>query len=480
MSTAPTILWHRLDLRMADNPALHWAAEQGPIIPVYIMPSDVNDRWGMGAASRWWLHYALEDLTQSYAKRGVKLTLRQGEPLAVLQQLIGDTGAKAVTWNRVYEPDSIRRDTVIKDTLKQQGIEVVSHKSNLLFEPWGIKNKSGGSFKVYTPFSKACYAAPLPADPLPIPAALTPVTMALASDQLTNWHLLPTKPDWAGGMRAAWQVSEQAAQDRLNAFIDAALQGYKVARNLPHGTTTSRLSPYLHFGQISPRQIWRAIQFVIAEGKLPAADTQHFLNELLWREFSHHLLYYFPELPDVPLNPAFAAFPWAKDDDALQKWQKGQTGYPIIDAGMRQLWETGWMHNRVRMIVASFLVKDLRIPWQAGEAWFWDTLVDADLANNAASWQWVAGCGADAAPYFRVFNPVLQGLKFDPQGDYVRRYVPELAKLPADVIHEPWNAAPELLTAAGVVLGKTYPHPMVDHAKARDLALEAYQKIKKA
>lgn len=478
MTQSLTLYWHRLDLRLADNPALCAAAAKGAVVPVYILPDANDTRWAMGGASRWWLHHALTDLTASYAKHGVKLILRRGEPLRVLQELIAETGAKVVMWNRCYEPASIKRDSHIKEALQQQGLEVTSHKSSLLFEPWEIKNKAGEFFKVYTPFSKTCYATANIADSLPVPK-ITPYSGVLRSDQLAAWALLPTQPDWSGGMQAFWQVGEQAAHQRLRDFIGLALSGYKERRNNPDADTTSRLSPYLAFGQISPRQIWHAIQYIIAEGKYPAADTGHFLNELLWREFSYHLLYHFPALPEQPMNAAFAAFPWEADAGLLRRWQRGETGYPIVDAGMRQLWQTGWMHNRVRMIVASFLVKDLRIPWQAGEAWFWDTLVDADLANNSASWQWVAGCGADAAPYFRIFNPVLQGQKFDPKGDYVRHYVPELAALPAEIIHAPWTASPDILAKAGVKLGKNYPEPMVDHAKARDLAMAAYQKIKK-
>jgi deoxyribodipyrimidine photo-lyase len=306
---------------------------------------------------------------------------------------------------------------------------------------------------------------------------LTPWDGTVASEPLVALDLRPRAPDWAGGLRAAWEPGEAAARDRLSAFLGGAAARYRGDRDRPGVIGTSRLSPYLHFGEIGPRTVWLATRTAMAAG-LPEAEGLGFLRELGWREFSAHLLWQFPTLPDQPLRAEFAAFPWAGDRALLRAWERGRTGYPVVDAGLRELWTTGWMHNRVRMIVASFLVKDLLVPWQDGERWFWDTLVDADLASNAASWQWVAGCGADAAPYFRVFNPVLQGLKFDPDGAYVRRWVPELAGLPDARLHAPWEASPAELAAAGVRLGCDYPAPIVDHKAARQRALDAYAALR--
>lgn len=468
-----TILWLRQDLRLTDHPALVHAAAAGAVLPVYIRETEAA--WPMGAASRWWLHGALAGLAESFEKLGAPLVLRTGAPLDVLRGLCKETGARQVVWSRRYEPSARAQEAHIKQALQAEGLEVQSFNAALLFEPWEIQSKTGGPYKVYTPFAKACFAAPPPPVPLKAPRAVKGVS-GVRSEKLEDWALRPTQPDWAKDMAAQWQIGEKPAQERLKAFMAGALAAYSRGRDRPDQDGTSKLSPYLHFGHISPRQIWHAVQHASAAHSETAAGAQVYLKELLWREFSVHLLHHFPQLPEKPLQSAFAKFPWRRSGADLRAWQKGQTGYPIVDAGLRQLWREGWMHNRVRMIVGSFLVKDLLLSWREGEDWFWDTLLDADLASNAASWQWIGGCGADAAPYFRVFNPVLQGQKFDPEGAYVRRYVPELAALKGPQIHAPWELDASTLRAAGVVLGKTYPHPLVDHKQARLRALEALKK----
>lgn len=478
-SDKPVLLWFRQDLRLADNPALHAAVASGrPVLPVYILDDETPGAWRLGGAARWWLHHSLAALARNLGTLGAPLVLRRGEARRVVTDLVRDTGAAAVYWNRCYEPQAIARDETIKAMLKQDGIEARSFNSALLHEPWTVENKAGEPFRVYSAFWRACLARDEPEAPLPAPKALVPATAE--SDHLEDWALLPTAPNWAKDFEAAWTPGEDGARDRLTGFLDEAVNRYKAQRDRPDIAATSRLSPHLHFGEIGPRQIWHATQAAIAAGGASETSALKFLSEVGWREFSHHLLYHNRTLPEAPLRPEFADFPWHENGAALAAWQRGRTGYPIVDAGMRELWATGWMHNRVRMIVASFLVKDLLIPWQEGEAWFWDTLVDADLANNAASWQWVAGCGADAAPYFRIFNPVLQGEKFDPDGAYVRRWIPELAQLPAAHIHKPWLAPDAVLAAAGVTLGESYPTPIVDHGTARDRALAAFSRIKKA
>lgn len=476
---ALTIVWFRQDLRLQDNPALLAAAQRGAVLPVYVLDDAGEGRWPMGAASRWWLHHSLAALDATLRGRGARLMLAHGESGAVLRELVKQTGADAVYWNRRYEPAAVARDAVIKQELSAAGVEAKSFAASVLFEPHVVKNKSGGPFQVFTPFWRHCLtlevAEPvrLPAGKLAVPAE---VTRSLAIEEL---RLLPAIP-WDAGFRAAWQPGEEGATRRLRKFVAGAMDRYADDRNLPDRDGTSALSPHLHFGEISPRQIWSAVR---ALGKAsgvfpPSRGAQVFLSEVGWREFAYHLLYHFPHTPEAPLRAEFARFPWRADAGQLRAWQRGRTGYPIVDAGMRQLWATGWMHNRVRMIVASFLVKHLRLSWQEGAAWFWDTLVDADLAANTLGWQWTAGCGADAAPYFRIFNPILQGAKFDPNGDYVRRWVPELARVPAEFIHAPWEASPLELSAAGVVLGQDYPQPMVDHGEARTAALAALQTIR--
>ncbi|MBL8551163.1 MAG: deoxyribodipyrimidine photo-lyase [Hyphomonadaceae bacterium] len=458
----PTIVWLRQDLRTRDNPALAAAAARGPVLPLYILDDATPGKWRLGAASRWWLHMSLRAL----AKDIPGLVLRAGDPGEIISRLAADTNATAIYWNRCYEPHAVARDAALKKHLAARGLETTSFNASLLHEPWEIKTKDGGPFKVFTPYWRAAAARDVAA---PLPAAKLKC-IACRSDALDDWKLLPSKPNWAAGWEKLWTPGEKGAAARLRHFIEESLAKYAADRDRPDLPATSRLSPHLHFGEISPRQIWSALAF-------KEAATHKFASELGWREFSHHLLFHFPTLPQANWKSAFDAFPWRAAKKDFAAWSRGLTGYPMVDAGMRELWSTGFMHNRVRMIAASFLIKHLRIDWREGEAWFWDTLLDADLANNAASWQWVAGSGADASPFFRIFNPVTQGRKFDPDGKYVRRWIPEIAQLPDDFIHAPFDAPADALKSANIVLGKTYPKPIVDHAEARAAALAAYKTI---
>jgi deoxyribodipyrimidine photo-lyase len=472
---APVLLWFRQDLRLTDNPALAAAlASVRPVVPVFVLDRETPGAWAPGGAARWWLHHSLAALAASLAGRGSRLVLRRGRAAEAIPRLVEQTGAAAVYASRLYEPWARASDAAVAAALKQRAVPIHGANAALLFEPWTVQTQAGGPFGVYTPFSRACFAAGPPPQPTRAPPRVAAPDRFPPSDRLEDWSLLPTKPDWAGGLRETWTPGETAAQARLDRFVAGHLAEYDALRNRPDLDATSGLSPHLHWGEISPRQVWHAAE---AAGAPRGRSTETFLKELLWREFSYHLLWHRPEMPEQPLKPAFADFPWRNDAKALRAWQRGRTGYPIVDAGMRQLWHTGWMHNRVRMIVASFLIKHLLLPWQEGEAWFWDTLVDADLAANSASWQWVAGSGADAAPYFRIFNPLLQGARFDPDGAYVRRWVPELARLPAALIHAPWQATPLELQDAGVTLGRSYPAPIVDHSAARARALAALDSI---
>jgi len=464
-----SLVWFRNDLRLADNPALAAGIDSGAILPVFVL--DPAARWG--GASLWWLHHSLASLARDCAARGATLILRRGDSTAIIPALAREIGAAAVHVGRSHEPWLRDVDRAVAAALKSDGIAFERHRSALMFGPEQITNKSGGVYGVYTPFSRACFEAFTVRPPIDAPRRIDAIG-EVAGDALDDWHLLPTRPDWAGGLRETWQPGEAGAHKRLTDFLDTGLDDYDRQRNLPGAPGTSMLSPHLHWGEIAIDAVWRAAE---ATKTRRTEGRQTFLKELVWREFAAYLLWHNDTLDTVPMRAQFADMPWRDAPDELGAWQRGQTGIPIVDAGMRQLWQTGWMHNRVRMITASFLIKHLLIPWQDGEAWFWDCLVDADAASNAASWQWVAGCGADAAPYFRIFNPVLQGLKFDPQGEYVRRFVPELARLPNEIIHAPWDAGDEALHKAGVNLGKTYPRPLIDLATGRDRALAAYKSI---
>ncbi len=480
MSNDASIVWFRTDLRLADNPALAAAARgDGPVLPVFIWAPDEEGAAAPGAAARWWLHQSLRSLAADLTRRGSRLIIRRGPALETLRTLVGETGAGAVHWNHRYEPAVVARDHVLEAALARDGIAVVTHNGALLHEPWEIANKEGKPFQVFTPFWKACRHRGTPAAPVPAPRRLPAPAQWPASVALSDLRLEPTV-DWAAGLRTTWQPGEAGASARLSSFLETALAGYADDRDRPGVDGTSRLSPHLHAGEIGPRQIWHALDAAVASDRAAglARGAEVFGRELGWREFAHHLLYHFPQTVTAPLRAEFGAFPWCDDPQTLRAWHKGETGYPLVDAGMRELWTTGWMHNRVRMVVASFLVKDLLLPWQAGERWFWDTLVDADLANNVLGWQWTAGCGADAAPYFRVFNPVSQGNKFDADGSYVRRWVPELRGLATAWIHEPWRAPAQARADAGVRLGVNYPHPIVDHAAARLRALAAFARLK--
>lgn len=480
MTAAPIIVWFRQDLRLHDHAALSAAAATGaPLIPLYILDDETPGRWKAGGASRWWLHESLKALDADLRKLGSRLVLAQGPAANVLADMAQETGARAIYWSRGYEPWAAKQERVMHRALEKAGVRCRRFSGSLLFEPEDISTQAGDPYKVFTPFYKACLSAFEQDDLHKKPGNLPRVPDSVESDKLDAWALQPDKPDWAGGIAAAWTPGEAGAHKRLDALTGEILQGYKKTRDLPGVDGTSRLSPHLHFGEVSPGQVWSAVTSAAdAKGGQFDAGAEAFLRELIWREFSHHLLFHWPHFPDTPFRQEFSKFPWHEDGDALKRWQQGRTGIPIVDAGMRELWTTGWMHNRVRMVVASFLVKHLLIPWQAGEQWFWDTLVDADLANNAANWQWVAGCGADAAPYFRIFNPVLQGKKFDADGAYVKAWVPEIAKLPRAKIHEPWKAGKDDLEKARVIIGETYPAPIVDLNAGRKRALAAYQEIK--
>ncbi|MBK8914257.1 MAG: deoxyribodipyrimidine photo-lyase [Phycisphaerales bacterium] len=505
MNTA--IVWFRADLRVADNPALAAAARRGRVLPLYIHAPAEEAAWPPGGATCWWLHHSLLALDESLRRLGAALIVRSGRALPVLRELIRESGADAVYWSRRYEPAAIERDAEVKSALRAEGVSCESYCAALLHEPWDVRTGEGRPYRVFTPFYKACLARGEPAAPELAPTRLRPAPAAdpatdgsaaalgtsavqiaptariatAAPDTIAALQLLP-RIDWAGGLRESWTPGERGAMAALAQFTNrGAVARYPMERDRPDLDSVSRLSPFLHFGEISPRTAWHTVT-----GLRDSADStlrqacDAFLRQLVWREFAHHLLFHYPHTPEAPLREEFAQFPWQSNAAALRAWQRGRTGFPLVDAGMRQLWHTGWMHNRVRMVAASFLVKDLRIHWLEGARWFWDTLVDADLANNTLGWQWTAGCGADAAPYFRIFNPITQGAKFDPDGAYVRRWVPELRDRPLRDLHEPcetgWPPSERLLNGESV---SRYPAAIVDHAVERDAALAAYAQMRR-
>ncbi|HEY0235719.1 MAG TPA: deoxyribodipyrimidine photo-lyase [Afipia sp.] len=472
------IVWFRDDLRLSDHAALAAAASSGlPLVCLYVLDDVRAKDRPLGGASRWWLAGSLRALGASLKGHRQNLVLRKGDAATIIPQIARETNAACVYWIDSEVPGPARQARDVAQALEREGIAVQTFRSDLLVKPQDIRSKEGRGLRVFTPFWKRVLGLGEPAKSLPVPSKLPP-PLNIASDQLEDWKLEPSHPDWAGGLRDNWTPGEAGAQQRLHDFLEHDIKGYATKRDRPDGDHTSRLSPHLRFGEISPCQIYHAAKFAAARQPAIARDAEKFLSELGWREFSRHLLFDLPDLHDKNLQESFDTFPWRHDMKAVHAWRRGQTGYPIVDAGMRQLWHTGIMHNRVRMVVASFLVKHLLIDWREGERWFWDTLVDADPGSNPASWQWVAGSGADAAPYFRVFNPILQGEKFDPDGVYVSRWVPELSKLPPALIHHPWDATPMELASAGITLGKTYPEPIVDHKAARERALAAYAKTR--
>lgn len=474
MGDKPALVLFRNDLRIADNGALIAAADtEKPILAAFVLDEESDGVRPMGGASLWWLHHSLVAHSKKLEKLGVKLVLRRGAMQSVVNDLIADSGADTVFWNRRYEPGGMAADAEMKRALRDDGFTVESFDGQLLHEPSRLSTGAGSFYKVFTPFWKALTAGPEPCDPADPPKKLKGYSGKVSSENLDDLVPLPSKPDWAGGLRDSWTPGEDGAAALLEEFLPENIKGYAEGRDFPARPSTSRLSPHLAHGEITPRQIFAALRDEAK--KAPGGDLATFRKEIGWREFCHHLLFHNPQLCKKNFQASFDDFPWVFDAKSLRAWQRGQTGYPIVDAGMRELWHTGAMHNRVRMIAASFLTKHLLIDWRQGERWFWDTLVDADAASNPGNWQWVAGCGADAAPYFRIFNPVLQGEKFDGDGRYVRQWVPELENLPDRYLHKPWDAPAATLEKAGVTLGKTYPRPIVDHAKARERALAAYR-----
>ncbi len=462
------ICWFRQDLRTTDNPALRAAHAAGTVLPIYILDDDSADTWKMGGASRVWIHHALNSLDENLDE---SLSLYSGNALKVLTKLCKKYNVSGIYWNRCYEPWRIKRDKEIKEKLSKKGIDVKSFNGSLLWEPWENLKEDGTPYKVFTPFyKKGCLQASIPKSPQFRPRDIDFFTdkESLSTDDL---GLLPDK-EWHKSLVSEWDISEQGAKKQMKKFFADGVSSYKECRNILSQEHVSRLSPYLHFGLISPQTVWHSTKKLTQD-----SNTMTFLSELGWREFSYSLLYHNNALPEKNLQEKFDKFPWEKNKQNLHAWQQGKTGIPIIDAGMRELWQTGYMHNRVRMIVGSFLVKNLLLDWREGEKWFWDCLFDADLANNAASWQWIAGSGADAAPYFRIFNPVLQGKRFDPDGTYTRKYLPELEKIETKWLFEPWNAPGDILKKAHIRLGMDYPTPIVDLAISRERALAAFKSL---
>lgn len=480
MNKGPSIVWFRRDLRLADNLALAAAIQRGgPVIPIFIWQSK-REPWSPGVGARWWLHASLESLDRDLQARGSRLIFRRGSHHGVLRSLLAETRAAAIFWNRLYEPEAIRRDAALIEALAAQETMVETFPGSLLREPWTVGTKAGGPYQVFGPFHRAFIKALQPAAPFQAPRTIPAPEVWPPSASLDDLGFSPRQPRTAG-FGDAWRPGERGAADLLDRFCRRPLREYPADRDRPGRIGTSRLSPHLHFGEITPARVFNAVGRAASVRREPGwhQAAEAFQRQILWREFAYHLLHHFPNTPVEPLRAEFTAFPWRRNKEWMEDWRKGRTGYPIVDAGMRELRATGWIHNRARMIVASFLVKDLLLPWSDGARWFWDALVDADLANNTLGWQWAAGCGADAAPAFRIFNPTLQGEKFDPEGEYVRRWVPEIAALPDAWIHRPWEAPHEVLRRAGVRLGTNYPTPVVDHVAARVRALAALASMKR-
>jgi len=469
----PSILWFRVDLRLSDNPALQKALELGnPIIPIYILDDDNAENRKLGDASKWWLHSSLKKLSSDLEKIGSKLLFFRGKAESIIENIVNETKAESILWNRRYEPWAVKRDKIIKENLLQLSKNIFSFNGSLLYEPWEVKSKIGNPLKVFTPFKKAILNKGIDFKISKSPKMMPFPKKWPSSINLDDLELIKNTP-WSKKFFKFWKPGSETALKKLNFFKENLINDYNINRNIPSLSGTSKLSPYLRFGEISPKQIIMAL-IDLEEND----DVMTYKSEIIWREFSYNLLWYYPEIHNEPIKNNFLRFEWENDQNHFKLWTEGKTGYPIVDAGMRELWSTGWMHNRVRMITASFLTKHLLLPWQMGEKWFWDTLLDADPASNTSGWQWVSGCGADAAPYFRIFNPTIQSLKFDPDGRYIKKFLPELKNLPSKFIHEPWNADSAILKNSDIKLGETYPRPIVDHKFARERALNSYAGIK--
>ncbi|MFT4823770.1 MAG: deoxyribodipyrimidine photo-lyase [Halioglobus sp.] len=481
MMNSPIIFWFRQDLRTHDLPGLFAAAATGrPIVPCYILDDASPGHWRVGEASRWWLHHSLLSLAGDLSGLGACLVLRNGEAGAELEKLQRETGAQDIYCTRMYEPWAADLEQRLHKRFSADGISFKRYGGALLHEPESILNLSDQPYKVFTPFWRKCRSKPEPA----LPQALSPdvnwLPKSFDSDALEDWQLCPTQPNWANEWSKWWSPGGDGARSKLEKFLEKGIESYSDGRNHPALDCTTRLSPHLHYGEISPREVWHRARSASAMDSKLEGQVDKFFSELGWREFSHHLMHSYPDIPETAFKPAFRQFPFIDDQVKLAAWQSGHTGYPLVDAGMRELWQTGYMHNRVRMIVASFLTKHLLIHWKEGAKWFWNTLLDADLANNSGGWQWVAGCGADASPYFRIFNPVIQGKKFDVRGEYIRKWVPELKDMPDRYLNTPWDAPEDVLKMAGIDLGTDYPHPVVDHQAAREGALAALASIREA
>ncbi len=477
MSTV-AIVWLRRDFRLTDNAALNYASDQcDQVIPVYVHAPHEDAPWPSGAASRWWLHCSLNAMQSELKKLGSGLVIRIGKSADILPILVRETNAELVCWNRLYEPAAMRRDAQVASALSGLGCKIKSFPGALLQEPGHVLTNDGQPYRVYTPFSRKYFESRLVDRPTSAPPKLNPPPLNLKSTRVNDLKLLPKIP-WYQSFEKHWSPGESGAKDLLMQFIRSGrLSRYAHGRDLPSTPGVSRLSPHLHFGEITPCQVWQAAEHAVDAAAVEPTVSFPFKRQLIWRDFAHHILHEHPHTPELPFNPRFENFPWRGDPALLNAWKRGQTGIPLVDAGMRELWQTGWMHNRVRMVVATLLTKHALVHWIEGARWFWDTLVDADLANNTMGWQWTAGCGVDAAPYFRILNPVRQGKRFDAGGDYVRTWVPELALLPARHIHEPWSVPSQQLCAANVQLGKNYPNPIVDLVDGRNRALRCFNSM---